>query len=48
MMIFWYNETDFHWFCMAIFMDLRIIQAFDSLGGGREEELKDLYRGYTR
>jgi hypothetical protein len=31
--VFLFNEGCMHWICFAIFMDLKIIQAFDSYGG---------------
>jgi hypothetical protein len=42
--VFFLNLTRTHWICFAIFVDLRIIQTFDSTRQGRERELKDLYR----
>jgi hypothetical protein len=33
-----------HWKCFAIFMDLNIIQAFDSGGSGGGQFFQDLYR----
>jgi hypothetical protein len=38
------NLTGFHWICCyAIFLDLRIIQALDSMGGCRGTNLKRLH-----
>ena len=42
--VFFLNQTRYHWICFAIFMDLRIIQSFDSMGGAYEKELQGLYR----
>ena len=42
--VFFLNLTATHWICFAIFMDLRIIQTFDSTMQARVRELRDLYR----
>ncbi len=42
--VFLFNEERAHWICFAIFMDLKIIQAFDSTGCACAEHLKNLYR----
>jgi hypothetical protein len=42
--VFLYNEGCMHWNCFVIFMDLKIIQAFDSMGHGGAEHIKNLYR----
>jgi sentrin-specific protease 1 len=41
--VFLQNHGQMHWSCCAIFTDLKIIQAFDSFGGGTEY-LPCLYR----
>jgi Ulp1 family protease len=41
--VFFRNLMLFHWICYAIFLDLRIIQAFDSYGGNHPSDLKALY-----
>ena len=42
--VFLLNEGRMHRKCFAIFMDLKIIQAFDSGGSGGGQTLQDLYR----
>jgi hypothetical protein len=42
--VFFRNQTLAHWICYAIFLDLKIIQAFDSSGGNHGTGLKYLYR----
>jgi Ulp1 family protease len=42
--VFLLNEGRMHWKCFAIFMDLQIIQVFDSGGSGGGKTLQDLYR----
>jgi hypothetical protein len=41
--VFFRNLTLSHWVCYATFLDLRIIQAFDSYGGNHPSDLKALY-----
>jgi Ulp1 family protease len=41
--VFFRNQTLSHWIYYAIFLDLRIIQAFDSMGGNHPSDLKALY-----
>jgi hypothetical protein len=42
--VFLLNQGRMHWKCFAIFMDLKIIQVFDSGGSGGGQTLQDLYR----
>ena len=42
--VFLFNEGCSHWICFAIFLDLKIIQAFDSMGCRGGDHLKNLYR----
>ncbi len=42
--VFLLNLGRAHWKCFAIFMDLKIIQVFDSGGSGGGQTLQDLYR----
>jgi len=42
-LIFLYNEGRQHWITFAIFMDLKVIQAFDSCGNSGTEILQSLY-----
>jgi hypothetical protein len=40
--VFFRNLTLSYWICFAIFLDLRIIQAFDLYGGNHPSDLKAL------
>jgi hypothetical protein len=42
--VFFRNRTAVHWICHAIFLDMIIIQAFDSMSGNHPSNLKALYR----
>jgi Ulp1 family protease len=44
MFVFFMNEGNIHWKCFGIFVDLKIIQAFDSMGDGCAEYLQGLYQ----
>jgi Ulp1 family protease len=41
--VFFRYQTLTHWICYTIFLDLRIIQAFDLYGGNHPSDLKALY-----
>ncbi len=43
-LVFFQNQGRQHWITYVIFQDLKIIEQFDSMGGGDETILKGLYR----